>query len=335
MSACSFFAQIRAGLLATTLTITIPFAAIAAEKPAAAQPATPAGQGAFATDPARLDPPRTGLELDFERTLKRVKEFRGKPRSKKTYPIVPSVEEPAEKASVSLPSHETTKAASAEGAGTKAASGSESASLVASNGTLLPEGALPQPLPPATPAGKAVSQTAKGPVFDKVDRDWGLRPFMKNGYQTLVAPRISFIKRKDLYSEVVEYSWQPLIIKNMPHHERIDRVQFSFNRYYFLGPDRKIFYGGGLGGNIILFNHDLKEWGTRNNINLKDGVNGLGRLFLGYKFREFTFNRWTYPIVFRVDATFSPAYKFGGNLGEAGDRLELTEIKAGLSLGIE
>lgn len=225
------------------------------------------GEGTGATGPARLDPPRQGLELDVEDTLRRVK--------------------------------------------------------------------VDQAAPDKDKAGQGTAQTAKGPVLDKVDRDWGLRPFKKNGYQMLAEPRISFIKRKPEYSEVVEYSWQPLIIEKMPHHERIDRIRFSFNRYYFSGRERRIFYGGGLGGNIILFNHELKDWATANNLSLKDGVNGLGRLFFGYKFSEFTFNKWTYPVVFRVEAIISPAYKFGGNLGEAGDRLELNEITAGLSLGIE
>lgn len=318
----------RAILLAAALTIGLPFAGSTAEKAgkAISQPVA-ASTGAYATDPARLDPPRKGLELDFDRTLKRTKEFRGKHRAKKpSFQALPPISETVASSSETVsapPSSDPTSPI-----------GTESASLVASPTEVLPVGALPHPLPP-TPEGKGSSQTAKGPVYDKVDRDWGLRPFMKNGYQPMVAPRISFIKRKEMYSEVVEYSWQPLIIKNMPNRERIDRVQFSFNRYYFTGPNHKIFYGGGLGGNIILFNHDLKDWGTRNNINLKDGVNGLGRLFLGYKFSQFTFNRWTYPVVFRVDATFSPAYKFGGILGEAGDRLELNEIQAGLSLGIE
>ena len=264
----------RTALLGMALALGLACTAAAGQDRAPTTPLSPAGTGA--TDPARLDPPRQGLELDFEDTLRRVKE---------------------EPASASRP--------------------------------------LPSPAPDKDKAGPGTTQAAKGPVLDKVERDWGLRPFKKNGYRMLAEPRISFIKRKPDYSEVVEYSWQPLIIEKMPHHERIDRIRFSFNRYYFTGRERRIFYGGGLGGNIILFNHELKDWAVANNLSLKDGVNGLGRLFFGYKFSEFTFNKWTYPVVFRVDAIISPAYKFGGNLGEAGDRLELNEITAGLSLGIE
>lgn len=311
-----FAKEVQGLVLAVAMTIGVSCVATAAGKPV--DPPV-IETGAYATDPARLDPPHQELELDFEHTLKRVREFRGKQRSGR-----PTVRE-----SLPLPVPDDGKTTTPE----------PNASVLATEPPLV-AGELPQPLPPAAPSSSSdvtakAEQTAKGPVFDKVDRDWGLRPFMKNGYQPMVEPRISFIKRKDMYSEVVEYSWLPLIIKEMPNRERIDRVQFSFNRYYFTGPERKIFYGGGLGGNIILFSHDLKTWGTRNNINLKDGVNGLGRLFFGYKFSEFKFNRWTYPVVFRVDAMFSPAYKFGGLLGEAGDRLELSEIKAGLSLGIE
>ncbi|MBF0500883.1 MAG: hypothetical protein HQM09_12165 [Candidatus Riflebacteria bacterium] len=173
------------------------------------------------------------------------------------------------------------------------------------------------------------------PKLDKVERSWGLRPFRMSGYQTFVEPRIAFIKRKKDFSEVIEYSWRPLLILDMPHKERIDRIQFSFNRYYFTGPEKRSFYGGGLGGNIILFNQSLKSWGKDRALDLKDGVNGLGRVFLGYKWREIRFLGETYPVVLRVDGIFSPSYEFGGNLGRAGDKLNLTEIRGGLSFSIE
>jgi hypothetical protein len=124
-------------------------------------------------------------------------------------------------------------------------------------------------------------------------------------------------------------------IHDMPHKERIDLVRFSYNRYFFSGPEKKMFFGGGVGGNIILFNDKLKDWASDRGISLKDGLNGLGRLFLGFKIREFPFNKTVYPIVFRVDAMISPPYKFGGELGHAGDRLKLTEITAGISFSIE
>ncbi len=177
----------------------------------------------------------------------------------------------------------------------------------------------------------------KKPVkLDKVDRSFGLRWFQKDGYRDFFEPRVAFIKRKEGYSEVIEYAWRPLEIYDMPHRERIDRVQCCYNRYFFSGPERRLFYGAGVGGNIVLFNQKLKDWGTEHgNIDLKDGVNGLGRVFVGYKVSEFTFGRTTYPVVVRVDGFFSPPYRFGGTLGRAGDELELTEIKADVAFSIE
>jgi hypothetical protein len=193
----------------------------------------------------------------------------------------------------------------------------------------------------AFPAGAEITShlaTSTTPVtckLDKVERSWGIRPFMINGYQTMVEPRIAFIKRKVNYSEVIEYSWRPMLIKDMPHKERIDRVQFSFNRYYYTGEDKRSFYGAGIGGNIILFNQALKDWGKERSIDVQDGVNGLGRVFFGHKLSEIKFLGETYPIVARVDGIFSPPYEFGGNLGEAGTRLTFTEVRGGLSFSIE
>ncbi len=177
----------------------------------------------------------------------------------------------------------------------------------------------------------------KKPVrLEKVERSFGVRWFRKEGYKDFFEPRIAFVKRKEGFSEVIEYAWRPMEIFDMPHRERIDRVQCLYNRYYFAGPDRRLFFGAGVGGNIVLFSQKLKDWAKQNGtIDLKDGVNGLGRVFVGYKVSQIALGKKTYPIVVRVDGFFSPDYKFGGTLGRAGDRLDLTEIKADVGLSIE
>ncbi|MFZ2959169.1 MAG: hypothetical protein WA705_19970 [Candidatus Ozemobacteraceae bacterium] len=181
----------------------------------------------------------------------------------------------------------------------------------------------------------ATSTATASHKLDKVARSWGVNLFMVNGYQTMIEPRIAFIKRKSGHSEVIEYSWRPMIIKDMPHKERIDHIKFSFNRYYFTGKNKRSFYGAGIGGNIILFNQALKDWGKERSIDLKDGVNGLGRVFIGHKLSEIKFMGDTYPVVVRVDGILSPPYDFGGNLGQAGNRLTFTEVRAALNFSVE
>lgn len=184
-------------------------------------------------------------------------------------------------------------------------------------------------------AGETPSGTASGvPVLEKVAPEFGARWFRKNGYKDFFEPRVAFIKRKTGYSEVIEYSWRPMVPFGMRNDERIDRVQFSFNRYYYNGP--RIFYGGGLGGNVILFTQALKDIAKdRHKLDLKDGVNGLARVFAGYKIRDFKFGKYRFPLVARVDAVFSPDYKFGGELAQSGDKIKLTEVTGGLALSIE
>lgn len=180
------------------------------------------------------------------------------------------------------------------------------------------------------------AEPAKAKVkLDKVEMDWGFSYFRLNGYRDSLEPRVAFIKRKSRYSEVIEYSWRPMEIYAMPHKERIDRIRCLFNRYYFSGPRKLIFYGFGVGGNIVLFNDRLKDWAKTRGISLRDGVLGTGRLFVGYKLRDFTFLKKTYPVVVRVDGHFSQDYKFGGELGRAGTRLDLSEIRLGLNFSIE
>ncbi len=171
--------------------------------------------------------------------------------------------------------------------------------------------------------------------LDKVERSFGAGFFRRSGYQTFLEPRVSFVKRKERYSEVIEYSWRPMLIKDMPHKERIDHLRCSINRYYYAGKDKKIFYGGGIGGNVILFNDKLKEYAQARKLHLRDGVNGLARVFAGYKVTDFQFGKATYPVVLRVDAFFSPPYKFGGEIGQAGNQLRLTEVVGGISFSIE
>ncbi len=190
---------------------------------------------------------------------------------------------------------------------------------------------------PANPvAAGDGSGSDKPPLkLEKAERNFGWGWFSKSGYQSFIEPRVAFVKRMAKYSESVEYSWRPMVLKNMPHKERIDQLRFSFNRYYYSGRDRKVFYGAGLGGNAILFNRELKDWGNANGLSLKDGINGLGRLFAGFKFSEFKFNNKVYPLVLRADAFISPDFKFGGNVGEAGDRIKLTEFQIGIAFSIE
>jgi len=172
--------------------------------------------------------------------------------------------------------------------------------------------------------------------LEKVERSFGAGYFRMHGYKDFIEPRISFIKRKsDRSSEVIEYAWRPMQLADFPHKERIDRIRFSFNRYFYSGKDLRLFFGTGVGGNVILFNDKLKEYGRTNNLNLRDGVNGLGRVFVGYKVSEVEFNKVKYPVVLRVDSFFSPAYKFGGNLGKAGDKLKLSEVIGGVSFSVE
>jgi len=180
------------------------------------------------------------------------------------------------------------------------------------------------------------SEGKKPAVFEKVKPSFGIKWFRKDGYRDFFEPRVAFIKRKERFSEVIEYSWRPMEIFNMPHRERIDRVQCCYNRYWYNGPEKRIFFGGGFGGNIILFNQKLKDWAKANaKVNLKDGVNGLGRVFAGYKVSEFKFGKTVFPVVIRVDGFFSPPYKFGATIGRAGDQLKLTEVKADVALSIE
>ncbi|OQA09646.1 MAG: hypothetical protein BWY66_00475 [bacterium ADurb.Bin374] len=187
---------------------------------------------------------------------------------------------------------------------------------------------------PALAAEEAGTTASGVPVLEKVAPEFGARWFTKNGYKDFFEPRVAFIKRKIGYSEVIEYSWRPMVPFGMKNDERIDRVQFSFNRYYYNGP--KIFYGGGVGGNIILFTDALKDLGkARYNLDLKDGVNGLCRAFAGYKIRNFRFGKYTFPLVARVDAIYSPAYEFGGDLAASGNKIKLTEVTAGLALSVE
>ncbi|MBP7633071.1 hypothetical protein KBA41_02795 [Candidatus Ozemobacteraceae bacterium] len=187
---------------------------------------------------------------------------------------------------------------------------------------------------PAGAAEEAGTTASGAPVLEKVAPEFGARWFTKNGYKDFFEPRIAFIKRKIGYSEVIEYSWRPMVPFGMKNDERIDRVQFSFNRYYYNGP--KIFYGGGVGGNIILFTDALKDLGkARYNLDLKDGVNGLFRAFAGYKIRDFKFGKYKFPLVARVDAIYSPPYEFGGDLAASGNKIKLTEVTAGLALSVE
>lgn len=187
----------------------------------------------------------------------------------------------------------------------------------------------------ASAAEDASRDTASGTaVLEKVAPEFGARWFRKNGYKDFFEPRVAFIKRKIGYSEVIEYSWRPMVPFGMRNDERIDRIQFSFNRYYYKGP--RIFYGGGIGANVILFTQPLKDIAKdRHNLSLKDGVNGLGRVFAGYKIRDLTFGKYKFPLVLRVDAVFSPAYEFGGELGQSGNKIKMTEITGGLALSIE
>lgn len=187
---------------------------------------------------------------------------------------------------------------------------------------------------PARAAEESGTTASGTPVLEKVAPEFGARWFRKDGYKDFFEPRVAFIKRKSGYSEVIEYSWRPMVPFGMKNDERIDRVQFSFNRYYYKGP--KIFYGGGVGGNIILFTDGLKDLGkTGYKLDLKDGVNGLFRAFAGYKIRDFTFGKYKFPLVARVDAIYSPPYEFGGDLAGCGDRIKLTEVTAGLALSVE
>jgi len=171
--------------------------------------------------------------------------------------------------------------------------------------------------------------------LDKVETNWGLSPFRKEGFYDFVAPRVSFIKRLGDHAEVIEYVWQPLRIYDMPDHERIDRLQFTYNRYQYAGAARRFFYGAGVGGNVILYNRNLKDWAAARGIALRDGVTGLGRVFAGYVLRQVRFLKYRYPLVFRVEAVITPDVKFGGELGRAGHRLETSEIRAGLSFSVE
>lgn len=188
-------------------------------------------------------------------------------------------------------------------------------------------------VPPVSTEGS--TEPRKAPALDKVKRSFGLGWFRKKGYVDFVEPRVSFVKRADQTSDVIEYSWRPMQIYNMPHKERIDLIRFSLNRYFFLGSDKKIFYGGGLGGNVVLFSNKLKDWANQRKFSVKDGVNGLGRVFCGYKIRDYEFMGELYPIVLRFDAVFSPPYRFGGPLGDAGEKLKLTEVTFGIAFSIE
>lgn len=180
------------------------------------------------------------------------------------------------------------------------------------------------------------SSVKKPAVIDKVERSFGARFFNMKGYVDFIEPRVAFIKRKPDFSEVIEYSWRPMLIHDMPHKERIDRIQCSFNRYYYIDKQKKVFVGAGVGGNIVLFSEKLKDWARTNaKVNLRDGINGLGRVMAGYKIRDIPFGKWKFPLVVRADAFFSPPYRFGAALGDAGEKLKLTEAKIGLALSVE
>lgn len=172
--------------------------------------------------------------------------------------------------------------------------------------------------------------------IEKAERNLGCGWFKTKEFKAFIEPSISFVKRKADYSEVIEYSWRPLLIRDMPKKERIDRIRFSYNRYQYAGSRKQFFYGGGVGGHIILFTRKLKDWAQENvALDLKDGVNGLGRVFCGYKLREISIGKTVYPVVLRVDGFFSPAYEYGGRLGRAGEKLNLTEVKVALAFSIE
>lgn len=184
-------------------------------------------------------------------------------------------------------------------------------------------------------ASDSKDTSPKKKSLEKIQPAFGCGYFIVKGYKTFLEPRVSFVKKKNDFSEVIEYSWRPMVLKGTPRSERIDRVRLGFNRYYFTGKDKRIFFGGGIGANVILFNDDLKKYGDANKLNLKDTVRGLGRVFVGYKISKVKVFNTEYPIVFRVDAFGSPDYKFGGELARAGDRLKLTEVTAGLGFSIE
>lgn len=173
-------------------------------------------------------------------------------------------------------------------------------------------------------------------TLEQAEQNFGVGFFRREGFKSFIEPRVSFVKRKPGKSEVIEYSWRPMVLDDMPHRERIDLIRCSFNFYRFPQNNKKVFYGAGVGGNVVLFNEKLKDWAkTHRNIDLKDGVNGLGRLFLGCKLQDFTFANKVYPVVARVDAFFSPPYRFGASLHRAGEELKLTEVTFGISFSIE
>jgi hypothetical protein len=171
--------------------------------------------------------------------------------------------------------------------------------------------------------------------LQKAERSFGAGWFRKSGYKDFIEPRVSFYKRKGDYSEVVEYAWRPMVIHGLSNKERIDVIRFLYNRYYYFGREKRVFGGVGVGGNALMFSRELKDWAMLRKIDLKDGLSGLGRVAFGYKFSQFKFGKKVYPLVVRIDGYFSPPYRFGGNLGAAGDKLKLTEITGGLSFSIE
>lgn len=186
-------------------------------------------------------------------------------------------------------------------------------------------------LPPPT----SQSEDKKPKKLPKVTKSFKLDWFKKNGYKDFIEPKVSFIKRKKNKSEVIEYSYRPMLIHDMPNKERIDRIQSSYN-FYFFPRSRKHYYGVGIGANIILFSNKLKEWALANrNKELKNGVHPFMRFIVGHKITDFKFNNFKYPLYLRLEHTISPAYKFHTELGKAGDKLELTEFRASISIYIE
>ena len=192
-------------------------------------------------------------------------------------------------------------------------------------------------LPSWCSASEPAARTASPPFeIEPAERNFGFGFFRQKGYKDFIEPRVSFVKRRGLTSEAIEYSWRPMQIHDMPHKERIDIIRCSFSKYFFTNPSRTAFFGVGLGGNVILFNQKCKDWAKQNaKIDLKDGVNGLGRFFLGYRLSTFTFGKTEYPVVARFDAFICPDYNFGGRLGHAGEKLELSEYKVGVNFSYE
>ena len=68
--------------------------------------------------------------------------------------------------------------------------------------------------------------------LEEAERNFGFGFFSQKGYKDFIEPRVSFVKRHGESSEVIEYSWRPMEIYDMPHKERIDIIRCSFNKYF-------------------------------------------------------------------------------------------------------